>query len=104
MKTINFFRLLALRIVIIASVMMVWSFLSDFIQMTGFFEDVLNTNPNSYYYNSLDWGWRHFIWTGMGIVLFILACVKVGFWGDWYWTQVSDNGDVDFKADENRLF
>ena len=103
MKTIRFFRLLVLRVLILAALAMAWSYLTEFITTTtGFFGDVLE--DRGYGYSRLIWGWRHYVWNVMGGVLVIISLVRIGVWGDWYWTQVNRHDDVDLKSDENKLF
>lgn len=102
MKTITFFRLLILRIFILGALAMGWTYLTQFIQSTGFFGDTFT--PTYLHPDDWDWGWRHYIWAFMGGVLLVVGIIRQFVWGDWYWTQKSDDGKVDLKAPENRLF
>jgi len=111
MKSINFFRYFALRIIFIFSLAMAWSYFTEFIQVTGFFANTLIQPDSSGHYwgggivdDHYEWGWRHYLWFWMSVSLFILACARIGFWCEWYWTQVSKDGPVDLKAPENKLF
>jgi len=40
----------------------------------------------------------------MGIALVGVSIVRIIVWGDWYWSQSSDNGTVNLEAAENKLF
>jgi len=104
MKTIRFFRLLVVRAIILAAIMMVWSFVTELIQTSGFFDDT----PYQMYgwgnHISYHWGWRHYIWSGMGIALVIISFARTIAWGDWYWTQAKKEDNVDLTADENKIF
>ena len=104
MKTIRFFRLLVIRALILGAMMLAWSFITEMIQSTGFFNDTSYQMYSWDNHPSWHWGWRHYIWSGMGIVLVIISIARIIMWGDWYWTQAKKEDNVDLNADENKIF
>lgn len=105
MKTVRFFRLLALRIIVIAAIAMIWNSVTDYLQQVGFFGDTYGfkysyDEHKSYY----KWGARHHIWNAMSFVLLVLSIVRIVVWGNWYWEQEEKEDDVNLKSPENKLF
>jgi len=104
MKTIRFFRLLVLRIIVLTACVMAWIYLTEYVQEVGFFGDVYG-KKYSWSDNSIwVWNWRHYVWCGMGVALVCVSIARIIVWGDWYWTQVNKKDDVDLKSPENKLF
>lgn len=103
MKTIRFFRLLVLRIVILSACVMAWSFLTELIETTTFFKDV---SYKKYEWSSVttDWGWRHYVWAITGGILVIVSIARIIVWSDWYWEQMKREDNVDLKSPENKIF
>jgi len=105
MKTIRFFRLLVLRIVILSVMIFAWTFITDLIQAsTGFFGDLQYQKYSWVPDLSWKWGWRHYLWSGMGVVLVFVSIARIWVWGEWYWSQISKTDDVDLNSPENKLF
>lgn len=92
----NFYTRLSLQIVAVFVTVMLASFIPD--AVPEFFGDVScegriaheSTNPYSKTYTGCSWGpddvehaptyhwgWRHWVWMLMGIVLFIVQCVRI---------------------------
>jgi hypothetical protein len=104
MKTIRFFRLLVLRVVVLTICVMAWSYLTELIETTKFFGDtyIKKFSWDTELYH--EWGWRHYVWNTMGIVLVGVSIVRIVVWGDWYWKQVEKDDNVNLKSAENKLF
>jgi hypothetical protein len=103
MKTVRFFRLLVLRVVILTIIAMVWNFITELLDISGFFGDHL-ARRYSWSDYEIVWGWRHYAWNIMSIILLAISIVRICVWGDWYWTQIKRADDVDRNAPENKLF
>lgn len=105
MKTVRFFRLLIVRVVILAVCMMAWSYLTDYVQeSTTLFEDFQYQKYSWDKELSWEWGWRHYVWCGLGVAMFLVSAARIITWGDWYWKQVNREDDVDLKSPENKIF
>lgn len=81
----RYFTLLALPVVALAIGLMAVSFLTDYLQASGFFNDVYISDPvvptdfptPDIHYN---WGYRHYVYFWMGIVLFIISAARIIIW------------------------
>lgn len=104
MKTVRFFRLLVLRVVILTIAAMLWNYITELINNnSGFFGDHLAQRYTWSDYEVV-WGWRHYAWAIMGVVLLAISIIRICVWGDWYWTQIKRDDNVDRNAPENKLF
>ena len=104
MKTINFFRSLVFRILVLSVLAQAWSYATDYLQALGFFGDFQYQQYSWHNHLTWDWGWRHYVWTATGVVLVAVSIAKIAVWGDWYWSQIKRDDDVEHNAPENKLF
>jgi hypothetical protein len=81
MKTAKLIVLIGLQLIAIAVVMMAISYLTDYLQHSGFFGDRLattdeiNTRKGDYV-----WGYRHWIYFITGFCLFTLSIIRLCLW------------------------
>jgi hypothetical protein len=104
MKTIRFFRLLVLRVIVLSTCVIAWSYLTELIETTKFFGDTYIQKFSWDKELTHEWGWRHHVWNAMGIALVGISIVRIMVWGDWYWKQIERNDNVNLKSPENKLF
>lgn len=88
---------LALYIIALFSFCILFTFINDALQKSGFFGDELfvpyKDQWNNWVLKSGDidgkyvWGVRHYWYFTMCILLFILSIVRVIMWAAWYWNK-----------------
>lgn len=80
---------LGLYIVALFSTGIVFTFINDALQASGFFGDTLNAKfdnsggPDGWH----SWGARHYWYFWMCILLFALSVVRIIMWCVWYWDR-----------------
>ena len=55
------------------------SFLTEWIETTGFFGDTIYDSGGS------KWGIRHFLYQAFIIIMLGISILRIGAWADWYW-------------------
>lgn len=91
MKKATMFTIyLGLYIIALFSVGIAFTYINDWLQLSGFFGDTL-TKPDilPIGYVAIDknyeWGARHYWYFWMCVLLFILSVIRIIMWAFWYW-------------------
>lgn len=94
-KAAKFTIYLGLYIVALFSIGIVFTFINDALQNSGFFGDVLFKPYESRWEGWItkcgimdvkyEWGARHYWYFWMCILLFILSVIRIIIWAGWYW-------------------
>lgn len=70
-----FWIILTMQVMIVFLVAIFMSFIPDYFSV--FFGD--HTIITSSGDRSWVWGWRHYLWCFMGVMMFIIQCFRIGF-------------------------
>jgi hypothetical protein len=76
----RFFIELTIRVLIISATLMVFSYVTSYLQSTGFFGDTIE---RGYFGTELGttWGYRHHVWWITGVILFGISVARTIIWG-----------------------
>lgn len=97
-RRMKFIMWLAVQIIILFTIGMFFTYLSQLLQSTGFFGDISGIGIGHSEFNvDTDhvWGVRHYWFYWMSLLLFILSIVRIAMWGEWYW---SDENPLNIKS------
>lgn len=89
-KAARFTIYLGLWIVALCTIGMVFTFINDQIQASGFFGDTLLTKPHDSAFGMdewHEWGARHYWYFWMCFLLFALSVARIVMWCNWYWDR-----------------
>ncbi len=86
-KALLFTTQLAGWFILLFSVAITLTFLSEYLSASGFFGDYVFEGKYSTgeVYTKEEWGIRHYWYNAMGIILFIISLARIGIWAIWYW-------------------
>lgn len=77
---LKFFTKLSLQVVILFGIAIVYSYLTNFLQVSGFFGDTpipLDKQRETRIDEAWDWGIRHYLFFWMSVLLFIIQFIRV---------------------------
>lgn len=96
-KAIKFTTYLALLIILLFGIGILFTYINDWLQQSGFFADSLVVpykdqyglliNSDGEVDKSHHWGHRHYWYNTMCIFLFILSIGRIALWIIWYWRE-----------------
>lgn len=80
MNHLKFYSAIALQVVVLFMASFLFSYLTEYLQNSGIFDDTQNTTATHHELINVDewhtWGTRHYIWYWMGFTLFILGLIR----------------------------
>jgi hypothetical protein len=79
-SVLKYFTKLSLQVVILFAIAIVYSFLTQYLQSSGFFGDTLLPLDKQGAHevdSAWDWGTRHYLFFWMSILLFIIQLVRI---------------------------
>jgi hypothetical protein len=79
MNTIKPFINAAIQVVLLFAASIAVSFVTDYLQLSGFFGDTKLEKENVYAFMDKGWNWgtRHYLWHCMCISLFIISVARI---------------------------
>ena len=76
---------LVLYIIALFTFAMIWTYLTEKLQLSGFFGDKPQPFNNNEIDGAWNWGIRHYLYSFMSLALFIVGIARIIMWADWYW-------------------
>lgn len=75
---LKFFTKLSLQVVILFGIAIIYSFLTEYLQSSGFFGDIPADNPEEHGIDvGWNWGARHYLFFWMSTLLFVIQFVRI---------------------------
>lgn len=86
-RAVIFTYKLALWVIALCLSAMAFTYLTEYMQSSGFFGDRSIYQSNDTIDMNHKWGTRHYWWQFMCILLFLISILRIIVWVVWYWND-----------------
>lgn len=95
-RSAKFIMILDTNVIVLFVTVMMMTFFSDYLQSSGFFGDRTfvyretggwSPSCDGQFDTTMTWGARHYWYSWMCAILFLLSILRIIMWADEYWTN-----------------